>query len=324
MSDPSQIPVNPVVLNIFDIYGVILIGNFFACILWGIAIMQTFLYFLNYGSDHWGIKALVCWCILVDTANQVLMLKGVFPVLILQYGRIAGLFESQIELLHHNYIAACVAVSVQQFFLYRIYIFSGRNWIFPLLMQPLVWWQVIGTIPYNVIVMPHNSLATISQTKVMDIAISLRCTMCAVDVLIAIAMAYLLKRNGQSTFRSSKKLVFRLIMITINTGMWTAILALTTLITQVVLKNTLWFCLFEFPLSSLYVNTLLANLNARRFIKGTHHDSEWNTVQPSIVGSNVPLSQLSRPTGQDHSVTIRVETSKENDGDEFSKFKRGF
>ncbi|KAF8649618.1 hypothetical protein AX16_005707 [Volvariella volvacea WC 439] len=330
---------NPIIVNIMDSYGAIIIGCFFSCVTWGISCMQVFLYFFNYDSDHWAIRSLVLFVWSMDTANQILMLKSVFPVLITQWGRVAGLFESQIELLHHNWVGGLVAIGVQMFFLYRIYVFSGNKWLFPALMTPVVWWQLIGTIPYNVVVSGSGTTGSpsfLSQGKLYDpscltigvfadlkalpqaLSTSLRAVSCAVDVIIAIAMSYLLAKNGRSTFRNSKKLVFRLIILTINTGIWTAVDALLVLVMLLVYSNNLIFCVFEFPLSGLYVNTLMANLNARRYLKNTG-DKEWNSGITPNPSSNLPLSNISRrgdPHHQENTVTIRVETSQAVKGDD--------
>ena len=78
----------------------------------------------------------------------------------------------------------------------------------------------------------------------------------------------------------------RLVIMTVNTGLWTALLALLDLIlvshsvstvfmkrltnhTQVIVyPNGIQYCVIEFPLGALYVNAFLANLNARSYIRG--------------------------------------------------------
>jgi hypothetical protein len=243
--------------------------------------MQTTLYFFNYGSDRWPVKSLVVYLMTLSTVHQVLLLKSVFPVLITHWARVAGLSELQPELLHRIYIAPLIAIPTQLFFLYRIYICSRKNWIFPALMLPFVAWQLIGTIPYNAAVMSTTDLSVISLPRQVAISTSFRAVMAGVDIMIAIAMTYLLRRNCPPNINEDlKKMAYRLIMVTINTGIWTAILALMVLITQLVFPATLIFCIFEFPLTSLYINSLLANLNSRRYIRGDLDTSDWATRNP--------------------------------------------
>jgi len=324
----AAIPSNPIVVDILDSYGALIIGNFFACVLWGIACMQIFLYFFHYPKDHWGTKALVLVVMAADTANQILMLKSVFPVLISQYGRIEGLFEVQNELLHHSWVAGIVAVGVQLFFLTRIYKFN-HSWIFPVIMLPVIAYQIIGTIPYNVLALQSKSLATITLPRQVAISTSLRASMAAVDVFIAIAMAYELSKHRNSTFESSQNLVYRLIFMTINTGMWTAVFALAVLSTQLLLAKTLIFCVFEFPLSSLYVNTLMANLNARRYVREGRNardgsEAQWASANPN-PNAYAMASRNQRPTMSNVSpqdtLVVEVTTSKSDGSPDFKAVK---
>lgn len=102
-------------------------------------------------------------------------------------------------------------------------------------------------------------------------------------------------------------MVMRLILITINTGLWTAVVALIdfslvrSLVKSLVtcqslnfsrvlqiaaFPSGLYFCAFEFPLSSLYVNTLLANLNARSYLRQADADA------PHVYGDESGTSSM--------------------------------
>jgi hypothetical protein len=243
--------------------------------------MQVFLYFHNYDKDHWALKFLVAFVMALDTAGLGLLLKASFPVLILQWGRVAGLFETQVELLHRVYMVGLIAAIVQMFFLYRIYVFSGKKWVIPALLTPFVLYLAIGSIPYSVIAMQNPALETLHTARVMGISNSLRGVSCGVDILISGIMTYLLATKMEGTFDKTQKLLFRLAALSINSGMWTAVLALLAVITQVAYPDKLIFTVFEFPIMPLYVNALLANLNVRSYIKneslGTQQ-GEWQSV----------------------------------------------
>lgn len=42
-------------------------------------------------------------------------------------------------------------------------------------------------------------------------------------------------------------------------------------------QNKLYYCAVDFPLTSLYLNSLLANLNAREYIRAAPWDDDYNT-----------------------------------------------
>ncbi|KAJ6511529.1 hypothetical protein C8R47DRAFT_737566 [Mycena vitilis] len=259
----------PVVLdlNLQSTYGTLLIGCFLSAAVWGVSFVQTFLYFMMYERDSRKLKFSYCQSV-IDTANEIVVLKSVWPALILHWGRvdILGKSEGTIELIHHVWVAAIVAAVVQSYYTWRIYTLSGRKRLIPCLLIPLIAWQIIGLGPYNFLALGHAAVSAGKQTQQLTaVAISLRATGAAADILITVSMIYLLtKPNAQ--FTSTQKLVFRLLVLSINSGAWTAILAVLDFISIVALPVDFTFCIFELPICSLYLSTLLVNLNARKFL----------------------------------------------------------
>ncbi|KAJ7248180.1 hypothetical protein B0H12DRAFT_1235087 [Mycena haematopus] len=244
-------------LNLQSTYGVLLIGCFLSAAVWGVSFVQTILYFMMYEKDPWKLKLLILFLILVDTANEILVLRSVWPGLILHWGRVdvLGKSEGTIELIHHVWVAAIVAAAVQSYYTWRIYTLSGRKLLVPYLLIPLISWQIIGLAPYNFLAFGHTTVSAGKQTKQLTaVAISLRATGAATDILIAGAMIYLLT-HSRAQFTS---------------GAWTAILAVLDFISILAFPIDFTFCIFELPLCSLYLSTLLLNLNARTFINNVH------------------------------------------------------
>ncbi|KAJ7326170.1 hypothetical protein DFH08DRAFT_334348 [Mycena albidolilacea] len=255
-------------LNLQSTYGLLLIGCFFSAAVWGVSLVQTFLYFMMYEKDPWKLKLLILFLIAIDTANEILVLKSVWPALILHWGRVdvLGKSEGTIELIHHVWVAAIVAAAVQSYYTWRIYILSGRKLLIPCLLIPLISWQIIGLAPYNFLALGHAAVSAGKQTQQLTaVAISLRATGAAADILIAGSMVYLLTKP-RARFTSTQTLVFRLLILSINSGAWTAILAVLDFISIVAFPVYFTFCVFELPICSLYLSTLLVNLNARKFL----------------------------------------------------------
>ncbi|KAI0942650.1 hypothetical protein AcW1_003223 [Taiwanofungus camphoratus] len=179
---------------------------------------------------------------------------------------------------------------------------------------------------YDVWIFTDDSLAALGAEKMVAFETSIRATSAFVDVMIASLMTFLLVNTGRSSFARSNKMIFRLVAVTINSGIWTAVVAIIDLSLIAAFPHGLQFCAFEFPLSSLYVNTLLANLNARQYLRGK--DAGWNvsSTTPQTGTSNIDL----RPIGtarsaytknetsmNEASMAIRVDTSKVMDTDTY-------
>ncbi|KAJ7726930.1 hypothetical protein B0H16DRAFT_1591812 [Mycena metata] len=263
-------------LNLQSTYGVLLIGCFLSAAVWGVSFVQTFLYFMMYERDSIKLKLLVLFLITVDTANEILVLRSVWPALILHWGRvdILGKSEGTIELIHHVWVAALVAAGVQSYYAWRIYTLSGRKRLLPCILIPLIGWQIIGLGPYNFLALGHAAVSAGRQTQQLTaVAISLRAAGAASDIIITASMLYLLLKP-EAQFTTTKKLVFRLLVLSINSGAWTAILAVLDFISILAFPIDFTFCIFELPICSLYLSTLLVNLNARRFLTNTNQSMD--------------------------------------------------
>ncbi|KAH0836829.1 hypothetical protein J3R83DRAFT_8605, partial [Lanmaoa asiatica] len=111
-----------------------------------------------------------------------------------------------------------------------------------------------------------------------------------VDVLIAICLTFLLVRKRTSTgFISTVHILQRLVLFAVNTGIWTATFALLTVILLHLFPLNLLYAVFGIPLCSVYCNTLLANLNARAYIRG-----EATTPNVGVDPFTSPALQVSR------------------------------
>ncbi|TFY56447.1 hypothetical protein EVG20_g8920 [Dentipellis fragilis] len=314
-------PENTYILNLADTYGCMLAGGWLSCIVWGVSCLQTFLYLLKWvtfecrrtfrgsqppGSywdkDPWTKKGLVIflWC--VDTANEVLLLEPLWHVLVANFGGIRNVSKIQPALTHHGWVAGIVAFCVQLFFVHRIYEFSRRQWVLPAFLTLLSLFQLIVLIPYDILTLSASHTTTgIEHAWATDITISLRSVTAAEDIIIAASMIILVLKEGLPEFRSTRRMVYRLILVTFNTGFWTAVVAIVELAMVAHFPNGLQFMVLEAPLCSLYFTSLLANLNSREFIKGEHFTS-WNDSELSSSGngrSRVPHSKATSRSTMD-------------------------
>ncbi|KAJ6511115.1 hypothetical protein C8R45DRAFT_1089240 [Mycena sanguinolenta] len=259
-------------LNLQNTYGALLIGCFLSVAVWGISLVQTILYFMMYEKDPPQLKLMILFLIAIDTVNEILVLRSVWPALILHWGRvdILGRSEGTVELIHHVWVAAIVAAVVQSYYTRRIY--TCANFYVQRSTSHLSdsqWSEMahsvssVGLGPYNFLAFKHAAVSSGKQTQQLTaVAISLRATGAATDILIAGVMIYLLNQPRTQI----PGLLWRIIILSINSGAWTAILAVLDFIFIVAFPVDFTFCIFELPLCSLYLSTLLLNLNARKFI----------------------------------------------------------
>ncbi|KAM5543818.1 hypothetical protein V8D89_002435 [Ganoderma adspersum] len=302
MADPNF--ENTVILNLMSSYGPILIGAIFQSVLYGMAIVQMFIYFNNYEKDSIWMKLYVVFVWAIETASTISVLAAMWPVLILHWGSLHELGLTQLPILHRVWMTGLSTFLVHMFYIYRIYMVSGRS-LYPLFLIPFTLYQMIETWIYVHRALTDPSLATLSGRFLTDLGTSGRAVIAFVDIAIVALMIFSLLKDGYPTFQNSRKMIFRLIVLTINTGLWTAVFAIVDLVLILPFQNQLYYCAVDFPLTSLYLNSLLANLNARDYVRSAAVDVGYNSYP---MGEST-FRGTGRTTGATQSHGIHINTS---------------
>ncbi|THU98264.1 hypothetical protein K435DRAFT_795819 [Dendrothele bispora CBS 962.96] len=257
-------------INLTDSYGCLLTGVFLSCILYGVSCLQMtdlFIY-LDTGIQTLGKKKalqvlFVGYCQpMLDNSECCL----VFPALIEHYGDLAEV-----------------------------------NAIHPALYRAMTYSNLIVIIMVSTSIMPGSlaSLYTDSGYFIMSLyqliviilflkepqitKLERNGQLAGEDVILAAGMVLMVLRNGSSEYKRTRKMISRIIFLTANTGFWTAAVALTEVALIGAYPGGLQFTVMEMPLCNIYVNAFLANLNARRYVRGEDY-TEWQSSPSHMTG----------------------------------------
>jgi hypothetical protein len=251
----------------------------------------------------------------MDTTHQALVLAAVYGIFVSRFGDVASLAFVPREFIASILFTVLVSSTTQLFFTHRIWLFSGKKWIFPLVAVPTVVGQFVLQTFYMTALFGDNTLAGLKKENPFGIT---NVTLAAViDVALAGCMIYLLRAERSDT---SDQLVSRLMLFSLNSGLWTAMVALATVITLVTipLPNLVYPGVYT-VLSPLYCNTVLANLNSRNFLQqstknnqSTPHDMPLETF-PRSGTARVPQKNI---------LAIQVDTTKATDTYSFQQGDR--
>ncbi|KAK0207506.1 hypothetical protein IW262DRAFT_1469460 [Armillaria fumosa] len=260
---------NPIILDLTSSYGSFLVGSWLACAMWGMSSLQVFIYYMNSSNvDLLFLRILVCSGMAFDTNNGILILKGQWHVLIHQYGRIEGLEETPLELLHHLWVETIVITLLEVVvFVYLINVYG-------------------------------KPLEVISTPLIVGFNISYLSASVAVDVVVSFSMIFLLTQTGTPTIPKTMRMVYHLIMVIVLSGTFTSLTATVALVLVKVYPTALYYTIVEFSLCSLYFSTLLANLNARTYIQspdGRMTISSFGTARRSRNNETFALGSLTHP-----------------------------
>ncbi|KAN0088237.1 hypothetical protein V8E55_005294 [Tylopilus felleus] len=241
---------------------------------YGVTCMQTFFYFVHYQGDPLYTKIFVATLWVLNTVHEALMVSGVYKYLMAGFVNPCSFPTANTELVLLYLLMALVAVPSQGFFVYRLYVFSRKNIVAPLI------WAVLALI--------ELVCATFCFAGGLHSAYGhfpfygqILTTICfsvpaGVDILIAIFATLLVLRERTATnFAAMAHILQLLAVIAVNTGIWTATFALLTLIMLHLFPSNLMYTVFGIPICSIYCNTVLANLNARAYLRG---DSTTNNI----------------------------------------------
>ncbi|KIJ64796.1 hypothetical protein HYDPIDRAFT_28157 [Hydnomerulius pinastri MD-312] len=263
-------------------WGSALAGTFVTLVFYGVSILQTFAYYLWYPKDRCYLKLLVAAIFVLDTAHKFMLCISVWKYLVQNCGDYAYLAVANVFEVVSLLISSFVSFIVQTYFVWRIcFLSTGRfKWFFPSLLMPAVT-AVLALGIYTVVAELINPTIPIPR-RILQVAKAYNGGSAAIDIAIAISLCTLLAMGRTGFNRSTDRMLFRLIVISVNTGLWTALFGLLTMVFMAVFPIDLVFTGVYNPLCTLYCNTLLANLNLREYARGADEVDSLPTMPSSI------------------------------------------
>jgi len=214
----------------------------------------------------------------LDTLHTLLISAGVWQYFVIHFGDDTFLSYTHPPLLISIVVTSAVSSTVQSFFIYRIWLLTRNRfrWMLPAILMPFVFAQLVLGAVYTVVAMSfQTSLSAVSGPLLTKVANALNGVATAVDITITISLCTLLAM-GRTGFADTDKMLLRLIFISVNTGLSSALFAFLSVILLVIFPTDLIFAALYYPLCTVYCNTLLASLNARSFVRGCSEIRQLN------------------------------------------------
>ncbi|KAJ7499884.1 hypothetical protein FB451DRAFT_1385547 [Mycena latifolia] len=294
-------------------YGVWLVSLFIETILYGMGVLQAWIYFAGRPADRVSIKSTVLIVLALETIQVIFFFRSSYFRFVERFGQLQLdlIWADSLQLL----AAYLSAFLVQLFFAGRIYhLTKGRGrfslsafGIYTILALAVV--QILAGIAQTILSYKLRSFLKLSETKpitTLQAAASLAC-----DLLITAYLCLFLK-SQKGEMMKTNSMMDGLIYDAINRGTLTALSSGITMVLFLVLPDTFWFFLGLAPSSKLYMNSMLATLNTRQRIrdKMASNDKGWN----SIPLGTVPTSTIPRKIhGQASIAAVDFETNSVGD-----------
>jgi len=273
---PPQVPG----LNIPLLEGPLVLGYLWSYMLYGVLIVQMYIYYMHFTKDHKGIKIFEWTLFLLETVFTIFTTIAAWN----QFGKNWGDVQSLL-LIDWSWeplpaLNGFLATMVQSFYVWRIYNLT-KNIFIALFIESVSLMQCILAFFYGIRVSVEGR--GIDKLFALTNVISAWLVGAAVcDVLITVTIVTVLARANQRTrFKQTTNAITRLIRYTVETGLITSVMAVIELILWLTTGKEYNIHFIGFlVLGKLYSNALVATLNSRASIFG---DPQAYKAQASSV-----------------------------------------
>ncbi|KAK7034607.1 hypothetical protein VNI00_012239 [Paramarasmius palmivorus] len=269
--------------------------------------VQVMVYYQAYKKDALWLRLFILYLVIAETANSALDMTMMYELLIQQWGSPDATIYLPRLLCADPILTVLISTPIQIFIAYRIRIISQLVWI-PVIVCLLA------------LVSLGGGLWTAATVKIVKVfarkpelhtpALTWLVTSAIVDVMITSSLYWSLTRR-KTGFKSTDDSINRIIRLTVQTGLVTAVFALLDVICFLTVPRTTINFIWDFALSKLYTNALLSTLNAR---------AGWNSLAGTddhnvLFGTN--------QWSDDETSTSRPRFRRDSRGGEFRGFGWG-
>ncbi|KAJ7320839.1 hypothetical protein DFH08DRAFT_890340 [Mycena albidolilacea] len=258
-SKPTDHPIVRMASPLAPTLGVWMIAQLFQAILYGMGLLQVYLYFLWY-NDRWWTKGAVILVTIFETLQTGFFFAATYDLFIDNFGVFGPLqpypWQAVAQLL-------CLTLSTfvaQEYFAYGIYLLHKRTVIFPLFLAALALASLGAGIAQTTILFKVKVFAELDKTSTAlnaQAGLALAC-----DVFITAGLCWRLNVS-RSGIQSTNKLINFLIVTALNRGVLTMVTAALNIVFFLTKPTAFYFIFMNVICGKFYMNSMLAMLNTR-------------------------------------------------------------
>jgi len=248
--------------------------------------------------DRWLMKSLVALLFVLDTATTVADLDILWGYIVTNHGDPLALGSLTDSFLAEYALAAATVLLVQCYYMRNVWQFLHERWYrVPLTIIALILALISCACSLASVYLGNIDRAVPGIFDKTKIPAALQTVAASVaDIYITVSLTFIL-RGERTGFKHTETLIRKLTAYAINRGVLTTALQISQFFTYVLLPETTFvWAIFHFVGCKAYVNSLLAILNARHYLR-THGSSRAH--DGGISAQDINLESLSRQTGQD-------------------------
>jgi len=266
-------------INVSQDLGPPFVGVVVSALLFGVSILQTYIYYQKTSNDMLVFRVSVAILWVLDAFGLALTIHAIYHYLITNFGNYSALTILVWSLKMKAAVDLVIVLLVQSLYCLRLWkLNQGKAWALRLLAL-----SIVGGIGISIVfVVEIYKMHLFSDAVKIQWAFTATfSTVITIDIAIAGSICYCLYRS-RPEFAATNSIISMLMLWTLSTGLVTIICSLAALITNLTMPRSFVFLSFNFMLSKLYFNSLLAMLNSRGELKERLYSLDTsNPLNPS-------------------------------------------
>ncbi|KAJ7472114.1 hypothetical protein FB451DRAFT_314130 [Mycena latifolia] len=298
---PSAAQVAALVALVKQLFATSFIGFAVATTLYGISVLQAYLYYRNYPKDHPALKSTVALLWVLDTLCTIFVAHSLYTYFVLNFGK-----SPTVDLIipwsftTEKFLVTLITFIAQCFYARTIWKISGS-----LILFLIVGVLAIVTFALGIVTTVHlfqNPLATSISSKSFQILSGMVQGLAAFnDVLITVCLCAWLYRHkkgaggwGMGQAFGTEQILDTLILYAVSRGVLTAVTQFMFLTLNLALPHATYWMPFHQAVGKLYVNSVFATLNVRRTFTET---AEQPATNLSFINNDIGIATTGTGTG---------------------------
>jgi len=284
----------PIPPDISRVTAPLLFGSVLNWCLFGVLLVQIYVYSYNFPEDKKFLKLFVYSVFFFETLQTALSGADLYYWFVSGYGNLNHLIHPYATPFDVLVIESLVSLSVQFFFVYRIWVLSSKKfWWYCLIICLCSTIDATAAFIGGIYTFMHGKFASGKTLK--SIAMIWLIGNVMADILIAAAMLYhLVRRRRDRDCLDSDHILDhalpRIVRLTIETNVMTTSVGILSLLIVMVFPHENWYTCPTAILGKLYSNTLLVSLNNRISIREAAATEEMSLKASVVTFAVTPLS----------------------------------
>ncbi|KAH9931959.1 uncharacterized protein B0H18DRAFT_988893 [Fomitopsis serialis] len=253
-------------LNLNPTMGAMFVAVVVSAVFYGVTTLQTIFYYSTYPRDALWIRVMVVFLWILDGLSLIMISYGLYTYLVIDYMDPFALEKFSRFYGAEPFSAATIAFVVHEFLVYRIWCLDNKFAPLAVLLALLSAFSCGLSIYAAQKAVVHPSLAVVLEAKSWSVILG-NSLASFIDIVITCTICLQLYRSRTGVAKTERMLQ-RLTLYTITTGLIPAMICLAELISYEVAPAVLAFEVFEALVTKSYVNTFMASLNVRQSVRG--------------------------------------------------------